>query len=153
MKCWIYFARHGTDGPIKIGRAYDPHKRVRDLSVGSPVALILLGAMLSTRAVEEETEIHDRLRASWIRGEWFVADAALQEMKLLADRVLVPDEIRRQKTPVRGFSSTMNVRVRRRELRAWKLAARAAGLPLSQWARNIFNRRAAESDAAAEAGP
>ena len=160
MKCWIYFARHGCDGPIKIGRAHDPHKRVRDLSIGSPVALVLLGAMLSAQAEEEEDQIHELLRTSCIRGEWFIAEAVEQEMDRLAARILVPDAIVPEESSNDCFNANMNVRVTAAELTAWKLAAKASGMSLSQWARNVFNACAAESvsaendadaDAAAEA--
>lgn len=33
MKGWVYFARLGTEGPIKIGRACDPQQRVAGLSL------------------------------------------------------------------------------------------------------------------------
>lgn len=147
MKSWIYFARHGADGPIKIGRAYNPHKRVRDLSVGSPIALVILGAVLSMHAEEEEDEIHDRLREHCIRGEWFAAEAVRQEMFRLGSRLIGPEDVSPQETPNDSLKTNMNIRASAEELAAWKMAARAAGMSLSRWARDVTNAGAAESEA------
>lgn len=142
MKSWIYFARHGTEGPIKIGRAADPHKRARDLAVGSPVVLVLLGAVLSDRPEKEEAEIHARLREHCIRGEWFVADAALQEMKRLEARVVFPDELKSCETPNDVLDTQVNFRALREEIEVWKVAARRADMPLARWARSHLDAAA-----------
>jgi hypothetical protein len=145
VKSWIYFARHGAAGPIKIGRAADPHKRVRDLAVGSPIALVLLGAVLSDRPEEEEVEIHTRLSEHCIRGEWFVAAAALQEMKRLEMRVIFPEELKSRETPNDVLDTQMNFRALPEEIEAWKGAARRAGMPLSRWARSQLDAAAGEA--------
>jgi len=99
VKEWIYFARFGARGPIKIGRTgYQPRDRVRNLSCTSPVEVFLIGAMVTKRAVEEEYEIHARLRPFRVRGEWFEAKAALQEMRRLGRRIL-PLEMLKPKKP------------------------------------------------------
>lgn len=147
MKSWVYFARHGVDGPIKIGRAYDPHKRVRGLSVGSPIGLVLIGAVLSARADEEEAEIHARLDAHCIRGEWFTAGAVQEEMERLMSRLVMPEDIDPQETENDTLGSNLNIRVTADELTAWKVAARSMGMPLSQWARNVFNAGIRADDA------
>lgn len=147
MKSWIYFARHGSNGPIKIGRAADPRKRVMDLAVGSPVPLALLGAILSDCAEAEEAEIHARLRAHCIRGEWFTADEALCEMQRLDRRMQSPEALAIQETPNDVLDTNVNFRARPEELAAWKDAARGAGMSLSQWARLQLDKASVEERA------
>jgi hypothetical protein len=71
MKGWIYFLQFGQEGPIKIGRSYNPVARTQDLDAVSPVELVLLGAFQSRNTLKAERELHDSLRRSHIRGEWF----------------------------------------------------------------------------------
>jgi Meiotically up-regulated gene 113 len=139
VKSWIYFAQHGVNGPIKIGHAFDPRKRVMDLAVGSPVAITLLGAALSEHAEEEEAQIHERLRKQCVRGEWFVGEVALREMERLGTRMIAPDEVIPQETPNDVLNANMNVRASPEELTAWKAAAQREGMSLSQWTRNQLN--------------
>jgi hypothetical protein len=87
MKGWIYFLQFGNDGPIKVGRSYNPEARARDLNSTSPVELILLGAMRSPNMVREERAFQDKLSGSHIRGEWFEQAAVLSETKKLGVRV------------------------------------------------------------------
>lgn len=146
MKSWIYFARHGVDGPIKIGRAVDPHKRVRDLAVGSPIPLVLLGAVLSDRSEEEEDEIHARLHEHCIRGEWFAAEAALHEMERLGSRMARPEELMPQATLNDVLNTNVNVRAKPEEMSAWKRAACDVGMSLSRWARSQLDASAGEAE-------
>lgn len=145
MKGWVYFARQGASGPIKIGRAVDPHKRVRDLSVGSPIPLVILGAVLSEAYEEEEAEIHARLDERCVQGEWFVAEVAFCEMKRLEARMVSPEELIPQKTHNDVLDTNVNVRVRPEEMAAWKLAARRAGMSLSRWTRNELDAAAGDA--------
>lgn len=147
MKAWVYFARAGARGPVKVGRACNPHKRLRDLSVGSPIALVLIAAVLSDCAEEEENAIKNRLHMHRIRGEWFVAEAVRHEMSRLESRLVAPEDVKPQETPNDSLNVNMNVRVSVEELAAWKAAARSAGMSLSQWARNVVNVDASESEA------
>ena len=65
----IYFIQSGHDGPIKIGKAVNPHSRIKELQTGSAEKLILL----ATLDVEDEAEgeLHKALDGSRVRGEWF----------------------------------------------------------------------------------
>jgi hypothetical protein len=145
VKAWIYFARCGTDGPIKIGRAFDPRNRVRDLTIGSPTPLLLLGAVLSERAAEEETEIHERLHKECIRGEWFEAEAALREMFSLRERLVTPESLEDVNEPADdAYGEQFNIRVRSEDVAVWKAAARRADMPLSRWVRIQLNALAEE---------
>lgn len=145
MKGWVYFARQGASGPIKIGRAVDPHKRVRDLSVGSPIPLVILGAVLCEAYEEEEAEIHTRLDEHCVQGEWFVADVAFCEMKRLEARMMSPEELIPQKTHNDVLDTNVNVRVRPEEMTAWKLAAQRASMTLSRWTRSELNVAAGDA--------
>jgi len=71
-KGWVYFARFGADGPIKIGCAQNPLQRVRNLSIASPVAIRLLGAMSCRDPEGEETKLHTKLQKHQVRGERYV---------------------------------------------------------------------------------
>lgn len=126
MKSWIYFARCGEQGPIKIGHADDPHRRVMDLNVGSPVRLFLLSAMLSERAAEEEDELQEHFREHRVRGEWFEAMPVLEEMKRLESRLVAPDEIRACSLECSwAKSKNLNIRATPEELKQWRTAADA----------------------------
>jgi hypothetical protein len=79
MKAWIYFLQIEGGGPIKIGRSQNPIERARGIAISMHEKTTLLGAMLSSRADEEEQRIHRRLKAHLLRGEWFNGPAALVE--------------------------------------------------------------------------
>ena len=120
--------------------------------MGSPIALVLLGAALSLCAEEEENEIKNRLRVQRVRGEWFVAEAVRYEMRRLGSRLVAPEDVKPQETFNDSLNVNMNVRVSVEELAAWKAAARSAGMSLSQWARNVVNADASESEAGVREG-
>lgn len=69
----IYFIQAGHDGPIKIGKAVDPEKRLQTLQTGTHEMLRLLAVIPGDR--DRETEIHRRLLAHRYRGEWFAPTA------------------------------------------------------------------------------
>lgn len=64
----VYFIQD-EDGPIKIGYGSDPIARLRLLQVGNPRELTMLGWFEAP--VEVERNLHRRLAAYQIRGEWF----------------------------------------------------------------------------------
>lgn len=148
MKVWIYFLRGGSDGPIKVGYAQDPFFRAQDLSTGSPVELILLGAMMSERPRAEEQEIHDRLASYRVKGEWYEADAVFAEMQAHAQRILTPDDLQNEIEPrddADTLSRNINIRCTPEEVALWRAAAEAEGKSLSAFIR-------ARGNAAIEAG-
>lgn len=53
-------------GPLKIGKAWDPHSRRGELQVGNPRKLILLGII-----PDFEKRVHHALRTHRLSGEWF----------------------------------------------------------------------------------
>jgi len=65
---YVYFMQRDTDGPIKVGSAFDPEERLIELQVGSPEELHLLGAAWGPRL---EPFLKRLLSPVHIRGEWF----------------------------------------------------------------------------------
>ncbi len=71
----VYFIQSGDAGPIKIGLAWDAHKRLAALQTGHPEELRLLGTIPGNAEVERR--LHDRFSHCRIRGEWFAPDPEL----------------------------------------------------------------------------
>lgn len=72
----LYIIQSSHRGVIKIGRSYDPEKRLSELQVGSPFHLRLIGIVQN--AGDREKEIHAILVKHRVRqknGEWFTEDA------------------------------------------------------------------------------
>lgn len=65
-----YFILARTLGRVKIGKAFDPEKRLSDLQTGSPEELELLLA-LPERPPFEESQLHYRFKNYRVIGEWF----------------------------------------------------------------------------------
>ena len=76
---YVYFVQvrrpgRGGVGPVKIGVADDPFKRMADLQVGNhqPLAMVLtIGPMQRDAAIRLEGSLHDQFYADCLRGEWF----------------------------------------------------------------------------------
>src|SRR5690348_7786681 len=68
---WVYFIQT-EDGPIKIGIANDPLKRLAELQTSHHAPLKLLGVSPGTLIVERK--IHKQLDAHRLQGEWFRPD-------------------------------------------------------------------------------
>jgi hypothetical protein len=135
MKAWIYFLQAGTDGPIKIGRAQDPIRRAGALNVGSPIELVLLGAMPSDRAAVDERKIHRRLAPHRVRGEWFHAAVVRAYMRRHRQRLWTPKKMISAKIKQQsdGRTCIFSVRLRPRQWDVWKAAAERANQTLSEW--------------------
>ncbi len=72
MSFSTYVIQAVSGGPIKIGRtASDPKKRLRELQTGSPEPLRIVHVFDG----DHERELHDRLSAYRLHGEWFRPDA------------------------------------------------------------------------------
>lgn len=65
----IYFIQAETGGPVKIGFAYDPNERLKQIQCGSPDPVRIIRIIPGSR--KTEANIHQRLKASRKRGEWF----------------------------------------------------------------------------------
>lgn len=69
LATFVYFVRSGVRGPIKIGKAADPHARLKTLQTASPAPLSMLGFIRGGEPVERS--LHDYLSADRLLGEWF----------------------------------------------------------------------------------
>lgn len=67
----IYFIQQGEVGPIKIGVADSPDRRLGWLQCGNPQKLYLRAILVG--GMPEERILHDRFASGHIRGEWFAA--------------------------------------------------------------------------------
>ncbi|MDQ3879574.1 MAG: GIY-YIG nuclease family protein [Chloroflexota bacterium] len=65
----IYAIQRGSDGPIKLGLAGDPNKRLESLQTANDVELVLMAAWDGTAS--DERALHARFADAHIRGEWF----------------------------------------------------------------------------------
>jgi hypothetical protein len=93
-KGFIYFIRRGWNGPIKIGWALDPWRRLGELQIGSATRLRLIGIWPGTMA--DEHELHKQLAEHRTRGEWFVLPAeTLKEIRQQVTPVLLEEARRR----------------------------------------------------------
>jgi hypothetical protein len=66
---FVYFAKVANGNRLKIGLSRDPRTRVKILSIGSPVKLVLYYARPGDRQME--TRLHRRFAADRLHGEWF----------------------------------------------------------------------------------
>lgn len=74
----VYFITAREVGMVKIGCAYDPHRRLAYLQTCSPVELAL--EALLPGAYPEEHEYHARFAAGRVRGEWFTITPEIEDL-------------------------------------------------------------------------
>lgn len=65
----VYFAQRVSGGPIKIGVAKDPDKRLQTLQCACPERLALLAITLG--GYVEEAKLHRHFAVDRLEGEWF----------------------------------------------------------------------------------
>ncbi len=81
----LYFIRSGKEGPVKIGIAIDPLKRLEECQIGNSEKLLLIGSKeIEGNAKIVEDEIKRMFGHLHIRGEWFKPD---QEMSDFIDNI------------------------------------------------------------------
>lgn len=66
---FVYFIQSGDSGPVKIGQANDPAKRMAHLQCGNPLPLRLRAVVLA--GVDLESDLHGLWRNACVGGEWF----------------------------------------------------------------------------------
>lgn len=78
----VYFIRCGRRGPVKIGKTFGTYQgamdRLKELQVGNPETLYLLGICDGGRDLERQ--LHKRLQAHRLRGEWFKPTAEVMDV-------------------------------------------------------------------------
>ena len=78
----VYFIQAGDGGPIKIGFAIDPKRRLRSLQDGAADGLRLLGTKAGSK--KDERLLHQKYKTERIRGEWFCAtQSIIDEIEML----------------------------------------------------------------------
>lgn len=83
---FVYFIQAIGGGPIKIGWAKDPAKRLVLLQCGNPVELRICRTHPGT--IQDERGLHRIFGEVHLRGEWFHAHPALARV---ADAIVDPD--------------------------------------------------------------
>lgn len=74
---YVYFIKPiGLDGPIKIGWAVDPERRLRDMATGSPFPLEIIGVVRGE--MSDERALHRHFDAFRYHREWFLYSPALR---------------------------------------------------------------------------
>lgn len=71
----VYFIQAGVNGPIKIGYAFDPRKRMIGLQIAHWEKLLLLGVIPGSEI--QEHRLHRAFKEDHLRGEWFRASDTL----------------------------------------------------------------------------
>lgn len=69
MSRFVYFIQAGEDGPIKIGVATEPFKRLAELQTGNPARLRIVAIVEGDTGMERA--LHDRFAEHRLEGEWF----------------------------------------------------------------------------------
>lgn len=76
---YVYFIQSGESGPVKIGIADNPYKRLVELQVGSPERLTIR-AMFMTETATDERRLHEEFEEEHISGEWFRSSPRLMAL-------------------------------------------------------------------------
>lgn len=87
----VYIVQAGEGGPVKVGFAENPHRRLSQLQAECPAPLALVALFDGSR--KEESEVHAAWAQYRLRGEWFSPEAlsmlaAVGLPKLTVDRKL-----------------------------------------------------------------
>ena len=132
---YVYFIGQ-PQGSIKIGFTNgDPRLRLRALKYAMGVELKMLAAFSVPQARQVEQELHSRLGAHRITGEWYTEAAALAEL----EKMRVSAQAWSPQSPTWNLDVVVRVRTTPCDERRWKLAADRAGMTLSEWIRKALN--------------
>jgi hypothetical protein len=78
----VYMVQAGENGPVKVGFAANPERRIDGLQIGQPVVLTVLRIMEGCRRFE--AALHKHFAHLRIRGEWFThSDEMLGDLEFL----------------------------------------------------------------------
>ena len=79
---------------IKIGSTYDIDKRMKSLSTGSPMPLMLIGFLVHKSHSHLEAKLQYEFRRFRMKGEWFMASPELLEnIKKLDPKFSILDDL------------------------------------------------------------
>jgi hypothetical protein len=85
--CFVYFIREGDDGPVKIGHAINPVKRMESFQCGNSHELHIAAVIYGSHM--EESDLHGYWGRARVRGEWFgkgYEAAVIEKAKEIADK-------------------------------------------------------------------
>lgn len=68
---YIYVLKYGINDIYKFGVSGNPDRRIKDIDSCSPVPIRELGRFFFKNVYEMEEMIHDNIKGSVIRREWF----------------------------------------------------------------------------------
>jgi len=69
----VYFIQSGKNGSIKIGEAQNTKERLKQLQIGNPEKLYLIGIIKNVPRIMEK-EIQAKFRKYHLRFEWYKAE-------------------------------------------------------------------------------
>lgn len=103
---FVYFIQCVSGGPIKIGYAVDPVRRVSHLQSGTFEELKILASIPGSR--QQEAALHRKFAAARVRSEWFSPTASLLSLiaevktsgKLEIDSLVVPRPVNQTTSPL-----------------------------------------------------
>lgn len=75
----VYFIRAGHSGPVKIGTADDPERRLRHLQTAHYETLRIIRTL--DGGVDVESWLHKRYKKHRIRGEWFDYQESMESIE------------------------------------------------------------------------
>lgn len=84
----IYFARAGSDGPVKIGWSKNVTSRIAFIQPTMPIAINILRVIDAEPWVERW--FHQRFSHLRLMGEWFTFDAAMLMLVQPTERPILP---------------------------------------------------------------
>lgn len=79
----VYFIQARAGGPVKIGRAFFPKKRLKELQLGNPERLVIVGE-LETEGWKEDIVVEQEMHVLFHvhrmgRTEWFMPCVEMRE--------------------------------------------------------------------------
>jgi len=81
---FVYLVQAGEDFRFKIGRTKNLARRMRDLQLGSPNPLHLVGWFRTPNCYADEVKWHQLMGTTRRHGEWF--DLSLDQLRLFQER-------------------------------------------------------------------
>ena len=105
----IYFIQAGEDGPVKIGKADNPVKRLAALQIGSSERLYIRAVL--DEPDEVEGRLHRMLEKFRVNGEWFKLEIETMCAMACAIAGFIPPSISR----VRRQGPTENLKPARKQ--------------------------------------
>lgn len=85
IKGYVYLIEAIGCSRYKIGRAFNPAKRLNEMQTGSPFELAIVCIIPSDDTIRLESRLHREFAASRVKGEWFeLGDLDIEYIRALA---------------------------------------------------------------------